>query len=331
MNGRLQRFLLAAVFFLACLSLGYPTLNRYDVRSAEPDSRDYAAMVDSGQRAARFVYSARVLVPYLARPFAGLARGRVGSWDPTSFGLLVANSMLTAGAAYILFTIAFRLTGSSQTALVAGLLYLLNFEVSNQMLAGMVDSGEAFFLIAATALLLRESWRWLPVVAVFGATSKETFVPFLTAFAAVWALAGSQRRTALLWTTVSVALGLATTTALFSIREEHLVWPWGFAAGLASDGDHLRSAVACLTNRAFWYVFVWLLPLGLWKIRTLPRPWVLGCASASIVAIAFSAYHNSPAAAGAAARPLFSIAGPLLSLSAALVLCSSEAPQQVEL
>jgi len=45
-------------------------------------------------------------------------------------------------------------TGSFQIALVAALLYLLNFAVSNLMLAGMVDSGEAFFLIAATALML---------------------------------------------------------------------------------------------------------------------------------------------------------------------------------
>ncbi|HYN16439.1 MAG TPA: hypothetical protein VES66_11705 [Terriglobales bacterium] len=320
-KNTLQRAILAGIFFLVCLSLGYPTLNRYDIRTAVPDSADYAAMVSSGPQAARPAYRARVLVPYLARPFARIARGRVGSWDPTSFGLLVANSLLTAGAAYLLVTIACSVTGGFQTALVAALLYLLNFAISDLMLAGMVDSGEAFFLIAATALMLREQWRFLPLIAVLGAASKETFVVFLAMFAGTWALAaGPRRRAAFLWTTVSVVASLATAMALLSLSAGHAVWPWGFASGLSLGGGYVRSAIACLTNRTFWYVFVWLLPLGLVRIRSLPRPWVLGCAAAAVVAIALSAYHNQPQDAGAAARALFNIAGPMLSVSTALVL-----------
>jgi hypothetical protein len=315
-----QRTLLALIFFLVCLSLGYPTLNRYDIRTAVPDSADYARMVTSGPQAARPAYRARVLVPGLAMPFARIARGRVGSWDPISFGLLVANSLLTAGAACLLVRIGLALTGNFQTALLAALLYLLNFAVSNLILAGMVDSGEAFFLIASTALLLDERWHLLPVVAVLGAATKETFVPFLAAFAGTWAFAGLQRRRALTWTAVSVVAGFATVTALLSVSAGHVVWPWQFAAGLNSSGSHLRSAVACVTNRTFWYVFIWLLPLGLMKMGSLPRPWVLGCAAAGVLAIALSAYHNQPEDAAAAARALFNIAGPMLSLSAALAL-----------
>jgi len=316
----LHRAILGCVFLLVCLSLGYPTLNRYDVRTAVPDSADYAAMVNSGPQAARPAYRARALVPYLAKPFAQLARGRVGSWDPTSFGLLVANSLLSAGTAYVLVAIAFALTGNFQTALVAALLYLLNFAVSNLMLAGMLDSGEAFFLLAATALLLRNRWHFLPLIAVLGALSKETYVPFLAAYAGTWALAAPRPRTAFVWTAVCIIAGLAAVTALLSINAGHVVWLWQFAAGLNSGQGHVRSVIACVTNRTFWYVFIWLLPLGLVSIRCLPRPWVLACAAAAVVAIVLSAYHNQPQDAGAAARALFNIAGPMLSLSAALTL-----------
>jgi hypothetical protein len=184
----------------------------------------------------------------------------------------------------------------------------------------MVDSGEAFFLIAATGLMLREQWHFLPLVAVLGAASKETFVVFLAVFAGTWALAGPQRRAALLWTTASVVASLATVTILLSLSAGHAVWPWGFASGLGSGSSYARSAIACVTNRTFWYVFIWLLPLGLVRIRSLPRSWVLGCAAAAVVAIALSAYHNQPQDAGAAARALFNIAGPMLSVSTALLL-----------
>jgi len=322
-TSTLYRAVLPSIFFLVCLGLGYPTLNRYDIRTAVPDSADYARMVTSGPEAARPAYRARVLIPYLARPFARLARGRVGSWDPTSFGLLIANSLLTAGAAYTLVTVAFSITGNPQTAVLAALLYLLNFAVSNLILAGMVDSGEAFFLLVAVALMLRERWAFLSPIAVLGAASKETFVPFLAALAGTWAFAVPQRRRALMWAAASAAAGLAAVMALLSILAGHAVWPWQFATGLDSGESHLRSAIACVTNRTFWYVFIWLLPLGLVKIGDLPRPWVLGCAAAAVVAIALSAYHNQPEDATAAARALFNIVGPMLSLSAALTLAPS--------
>jgi hypothetical protein len=319
-TGSLYRGVLPCILFLVCLGLGYPTLNRYDIRLAVPDAADYTRMVETGPEAARPAYRARVLVPYLARPFARIARGHVGSWNPTSFGLLIANSLLTAGAAYILATIGFFLTGSPQTAILAALLYLLNFAVANLMLAGIVDSGEAFFLTAAVAVMLRKRWSLLPLIAVPGAASKETFIPFLAAMAGTWAMAEPRRRSALLWTVLSLIIGLAVVTTLLSLSTGHLAYPWQLAAELSSSDSPLRSALACVTNRTFWYVFIWLLPVGLLKIGRLPRPWVVGCGTAAIVAIALSAYHNQPEDAAAAARALYNIAGPMLSLSAALAL-----------
>src|ERR1700694_4412068 len=86
--------LLFCVFFLIACGLGYPILNRFDPRQARGLShvKTYAALVHGAavvdaedMRFRRF----RVLVPWVARPFYRLARGRLATWDPVMFGLLV--------------------------------------------------------------------------------------------------------------------------------------------------------------------------------------------------------------------------------------------------
>src|SRR5271169_972148 len=95
-NARLA--LLFCVFFLIACGLGYPILNRFDPRQTPglSDVKAYAALVtgttvvDSEDlRFRRF----RVLVPWVARPFYRLARGRLATWDPVMFGLLAADSL----------------------------------------------------------------------------------------------------------------------------------------------------------------------------------------------------------------------------------------------
>ena len=76
--------------------------------------------------------------------------------------------------------------GSHSTALVAATLYLLNFAIANAQLAGLVDAGEGFFLMAVVvSLLFRRCWL-LPVWGVFGALAKESFVPFSVTMAGAW-------------------------------------------------------------------------------------------------------------------------------------------------
>ena len=71
----------------------------------------------------------------------------------------------------------------------------------------------------------------------------------------------------------------------------------------------------------FWYVLAWLLPLGLCRLKHLPREWVMSSFITALVAMGFTAYHNSARDAGpAVVRPIFSIAGPLLSVSVALLI-----------
>jgi hypothetical protein len=76
-----------------------------------------------------------------------------------------------------------------------------------------------------------------------------------------------------------------------------------------------------LLDKDSWYILIWLLPLGLVRIRQFPRPWVGASAAAALVALLLNAYHALPGAGGNMGRYLFNVAGPLLSLSAASFLC----------
>ena len=145
--------LLFCVFFLIACGLGYPILNRFNPRQTPglSDVRTYAALVtgttvlDAGDmRFRRF----RVLVPWLARPFYRLARGRIATWDPVMFGLLVADSLFVAGTAVLIVVLGNRMLDSPAAGLVGALLYLVNFAVPNLRLVGLVDAGEGFFLLA---------------------------------------------------------------------------------------------------------------------------------------------------------------------------------------
>ena len=165
-----QKGLMWVLFFLICLGLGYAPLNRYDPGKVIGTSdaavyRDIvtgvkpvpsAAAASAFERLAEVENQYRLLVPYVARPFYWLARGRVGTWDPALFGLLVANAIFTATTACLLVAIGLRLRLNRSTALLGATLYLLNFCVANLYLAGLVDSAEGcFFIVIVWSLLYR--------------------------------------------------------------------------------------------------------------------------------------------------------------------------------
>jgi hypothetical protein len=78
------------------------------------------------------------------------------------------------------------------------------------------------------------------------------------------------------------------------------------------------TAAAALKDLNFWYVLACLLPLGLCRLNHLPREWVMASFITALAATGFTAFHNNARDAGSAvARPIFSIAGPLLSVSVA--------------
>jgi hypothetical protein len=315
---------LFCLFFLISWGLGYPILNRYDPRQTPGlvDVKTYKALVtgavgaDAGH--ARF----RVLVPWLARPFCQLARGRVVSWDPAMFGLLAADSLFVAATATLIVLLGTRELGSYAVSLVASLLYLVNFAVPNLRLAGLVDAGEGFFLLALLWSLSQRQWWALPAIAVLGTMTKESFIPFSIVFTAAWWLAvridsDSPVRSAA-WILTSWAAGVATIVGLEWWVGGSFVSPIHFAATLHGNHEYVQHFVASLGDRNFWYIFLWLLPLAIPNLKRFPKSWLISVGATCVMVFVLDGYYGG--APGTVGRALFSVAGPLLSLSCSLLL-----------
>jgi hypothetical protein len=310
--------LLWILFFLICFGLGYPILNRYDPGTAggTSDAADYANKV----RSPLSIMSYRPFVPALAKPFYWLAKGRVGSWNPALFGMLVATSILTAATALPIIAIGVRCGLSYVTSLVGAMLFLFNFAIPNWNLAAYVDSGEAFFLALVVWSLLSARWWLLLVWAIPGSLSKETFAPFAFVFAIVWWFTERPLRLGkLAWVAGLAILGGTTVVLSFSSPGSLFsgVTRYTLAMAAYSNVGFVSAFFRCLKAREFWYIFIWLLPLGVLRVKRLDHRWVWATAVTFLLALLFGAYND---ALGNTARALFNISGPLLSLSVAVFL-----------
>ena len=117
----------------------------------------------------------RILVPYLAHiVFNQLPE--LGSWNLVNFSMLVVTSLFTASTAIIICMLSMELFASLHTAIIASLLFLLNFFVTNSYLAGSIDSGFGFFLALLTYALYREKFIFWPILAILGTLTKEVFL-----------------------------------------------------------------------------------------------------------------------------------------------------------
>ncbi|MFY9609764.1 MAG: DUF2079 domain-containing protein [Blastocatellia bacterium] len=317
--------LLFGLFFLICFGLGYATLKRYDPRlpGNNPDSAYYYEMV-TGEAQQPVFWRYRILIPCVARPFYWLARGRTGTWNPVFFSLLVANSLFVAATALVLVGIGRRVIGDHAIALLAALLYLLNFAIANFQLAGFIDSGEAFFIISVVWCLLARRWRRLPLCGVFGALAKETFVPLSVVLGLVWWITARRKQESrvadLGWVVAMGAAGVVTMTTVQSLVSGQMVWPWRLVVSSGSPSNLLINVVDCLSSHELLYVFGWVLPLGAVRLRRLPLPWVLASAVTALVALVLGA---SVGAHGNVARAMFDATGPMLSLSVAMLIGNS--------
>jgi hypothetical protein len=316
--------LLFVLFFAICLGLGYPSLNRVDWRTAPglTDVRCYVGMVTGESSACDEHMRFRVLVPAMARPVYRVTRGHARTWDPAMLGLLMADSLLVAGTAALLVSTVMWTAGDGAVALGAALLYLLNFAVPNLRLAGLIDAGEGFFLMAAVLCMLRQRWWMLPVIAVLGVMAKESFVPFLIALSGVWWLCEhrgmAKQWRAAAWTAAAWAAALATMTAV-QWRLAHVAQsPVAFGLGMRGDEPWAAHLVHSFADRNLWYIFFWLLPLGVLRVGRLPTAWRVATAAAAVTAFAMDAYYGGQP--GTIGRALFDVAGPMLSASAAVLL-----------
>jgi hypothetical protein len=303
------------MFFMICFGLGYPSLNRFDPTQVPglSDSVQYFRLVVDGPEAAEGHWRYRVLVPYLAKPIYHAAVGRLGSWNPVSFSLLVVDSAFCASSSAVLIWVSQGLGLSWATGLIAAFCYLLNFQVANFQLAGTVDAGEAFLFICLLLALQRRSWNALLVLGVLGAMAKETFVPVAVLFACGWVY--REKRAPWLQIGGMAVTGITTVVLIRSIVEGHLVTPLQIAGGeraVYGSTDILRNAFHALQSWSMWISFLWLVPLAIRGMARLPREAVsasvLGLAAAFALVVWNDAGQNG-------ARPLFNIAGPCLCLA----------------
>jgi hypothetical protein len=320
-----QSALFFGLFFLICFGLGYPTLNRYDPSQVfgTNDSVHYFKVVTSGPRNATGHWRYRLAVPYLAKPFYWLAKDRLKSWNPVSFAILVVNSVFVATSALLLIILALKLVGDYTVALVSALFYLLNFNIANWQLSGLVDSAEGCLILAVILALVIGRWALLPFFGIIGALAKETFIPLAGSLALIYCLAADHAGDRLIIRLALVAMmvvtGLFTVVAVRSLISGHLVGPWTIIAAEKGSRTFLSGVISSLADRRFWYVFGWLLPLGTVKLRYFPRPLVYASVGAAAVAIILGGWNNS---GGNVGRPVFETLGPILTISLAYLVSS---------
>lgn len=334
-----RALLIWAVLFLASAGLGYPTLARYDPRTAPgvTDAAEYAQLVKTARFAdARTLQERprpRLMVPWVARAVLSVIQGETRSADAVMLALLIANALFCATAAMILIDLALRLQVSDAVALFAATLYLLNFAVPNFAMSAMVDSGEACMMLAVTWALFTQRWFLLPVLGAIGAFGKETFLPFAVIYVGTWWYLQPHgddrlRWARLVWVLIMTTVTAITLVAVWSAWYHQLVAPWLIATVQhANNATFLEGLWNVVTSHGLLYVFGWLLPLGAWKLRELPREWSLSIGATAAFAILLGAWDDS---GSNIARALFNIAGPILTLSAALLLAGERHSREDE-
>jgi len=308
------------LFFCICFSLGYPSLNRFDPRLVTPDAEDYFRLVTGRPSEAGDLLRYRVLVPWVAKPFYWMSRGHIRSWNPIAFGMLVSNSLFTATGACLLLSLGRRIAGSEGTALAGTLLYLLNFTMSNRQLGtGLVESGQACGMLALFQFLSTQRFRLLPFVGIAGALTKESSIPLSAMAAAGWLFMERHnprwRESGTTWLAIMVVAGLSTFSLIQFSIDGRFTWLWQFVVSLRDNNvSLLQGLINCVTDRYFWYVFGWLLPLGLLRLKDFPASWIVASVSGAAAALAMGAWGNTE---GNTVPAIFNSVGPILSLSTA--------------
>ena len=324
-NAAVRNFLILwPLFFLICCGLGYPSLRRFDPRTVlglTDTIKYYVVTTGEAQSAYAARFRGRVLVPYVARPFYWFALDHIPGWDPVFFGLLVAASIFCATTACLIVSMGNRVFDDPILGLLGAFLYLLNFAVANSQLSGMIDSAEACFMAAVVCTLLSGKWWLLPVWGLFGAAAKETFVPFASLFTLTWWFVEWRRnKTQLLtikWVLALAVTGLVVVTAIHAQVTGQFRWPWQFAQLVNAGTNRFAAFWRIIRDQNFWYVFGWLLPLGIWRLKDFPKPLIVASAVTASLALAFGVFSD---ALGNTGRGVFDVVGPLLSLSAAAFL-----------
>ncbi len=317
--GVLRSAVFWLLFFSFSLTLGYPTLSRYDPRKLGRDQTAYYSMT-AGQPVVDGVpFCYRLLVPSVAKPFYWLARGRVGTWDPVWFGMLISNSLFCATFSFLMLLMGYRILRDLPVAFLGCTLVLLDYAVADLWLSGYVDASEACLLMAVALLMYSDKWWPLPLIGLIGGIAKQSFLPFATVFAIVWWLATPRSRrssTQLLWIAALACAAFASIVLAYWLVEDKLMMPWSMATWWTFGGI-LRDLLRIFSDHRFLYPFFWLLPLGFWRLNRFPRPWVMATVITGLFAFGVAVYANL---GGSADRPIFNVIAPLFGLSTACLI-----------
>lgn len=313
------------LLLLICFGLGYPTLNRYDPTSIPglSDSLQYYRLVQYGPEVATGHWRYRVLAPFLAKPIYWISRGRLGSWNPIAFALLIVNSIFCAASAFLISILAHGISRKPTVAVVAAFAYLLNFTVSNYQLSALVDSTDAFLFVLLTWALINNKWALLPLIALPAALSKETFVPIGTVFALTWLLLDPPvDRTKKFLSVICMAIiGLSVVSVLHSVIDHTLVLPWNVFSHEHAEGSVAVSVLHVAAGWNLWMTIIWL-PFVFLAAKYIPKQWRWAALAAAVTTVVLFVY-NDPGpdptrpllSGGNVARPVFDVVGPLFAVS----------------
>ena len=116
------------------------------------------------------------------------------------------------------------------------------------------------------------------------------------------------------WVIALAIVAAAVTLGIHARVAGHFQWPWQIAQQVDSGTNPLVALWRIISDQNFWYVFGWLLPLGIWRLRDFPRPWIIASVATAVLALAFGVFNDS---LGNVSRAILDIVGPLLSLSTA--------------
>jgi len=220
--------------------------------------------------------------------------------------------------------VVWRQLGSYSIALGSAFIYMVNYAVPNLRLAGLVDAGEGCFLMLAVWAVLEEQFWVLPVCGVLGALAKESYAPFLIVFTlSWWLLSRGKFARPVYFGICTISAWVATLTSLVVLHWQlaHVLQsPLAFGAQFHQNFDYFTDFLSSLADRQLWYIFVWLLPLSIPKLNVFSRNWRWATAATAVTAMAMHLWYGG--APGTLGRALFSIAGPLLSASVAVLLFS---------
>ena len=319
-------FMIFSIFFFISVGLGYAVLNRYDptALNALSDTVLYSNIVERGLDAVTYDpygRSTRILLPMIANFFYEILP-QLGTWNMTALSMLISTSIFSALSGLFIFILGFNLTKNSFVAILASLLYLSNYSVTNFYLVGLVDGGFGFSFIFLLYALTNNKWNWLPVIGLVGALIKEVFLPLGSIFILGWIISEWYQTKkvnlrSVLYLLAFIIISFAMVTALKSYALKELVFPWQQISD--SKGEVTYAGIfLILTIVRFLYVFIWLLPLAFPSLSKLPKNWIVSMGAAVILTIILGIWVGISGAGFG--RGVFNVAAAGFCIAAAITL-----------